>query len=151
LIFKNDTLQLHNITINNIRTKKNIAYERTIVVITKMNSNSSSSNPFRPTTTAATTKSTAIHNGSNKNALDNTVAINEKINLTKRQYKILNIICNSYEMSISKYMQEALVQTMRSDIEDGDLSDVLLDRLEEDDNNNKSRHVPSASDTANER
>jgi ubiquitin C-terminal hydrolase len=73
------------------------------------------------------------------------------LTLTRRQYKILNIICNSYEMSISKYMQEALVQTMRSDIEDGDLSDVLLDRLEEDDNNNKSRHVPSASDTANER
>jgi hypothetical protein len=48
-------------------------------------------------------------------------------------------------------LQEALLQTIRSDIEDGDLSDVLLDRLEEDDNNNKSRHVPSASDPANER
>jgi hypothetical protein len=43
-------------------------------------------------------------------------------------------------------------QTMRSDIEDGDLSDVLLDKLEEDDNNNnKSHHPHSAPNASNER
>jgi anti-sigma28 factor (negative regulator of flagellin synthesis) len=117
-----------------------------------MNSNSSSSNPSGPTSTT-TTKQTHIHNNdNNKSAIDNTITINEKINLTKKQHEILNMICNSYGMPISKYMQEALVQTMRSDIEDGDLSDVLLDKLDEDDNNNnKSHHPPSAPNTANER
>jgi anti-sigma28 factor (negative regulator of flagellin synthesis) len=118
-----------------------------------MNNSSSASNPSGPTSAATTTKQTHIHkNNNNKNTIDNTITINEKINLTKKQHEILNTICNSYGMSISKYIQEALVQTMRSDIEDGDLSDVLLDKLDEDDNNNnKSHHPPSAPNTANER
>jgi len=76
----------------------------------------------------------------NKNDVDDTIVINEKINLTKNQYKVLNMICNSYEKSISKYMQEALVQSNTSDIEDGNLCDVLL-KLNED--NKKKSNSPS--------
>jgi anti-sigma28 factor (negative regulator of flagellin synthesis) len=114
--------------------------------------NSSSSNPSGPTSTTTTTKQTHIHNNNNnKNAISDSITINEKINLTKKQHEILNMICNSYGMSISKYIQEALVQTMRSDIEDGDLSDVLLDKLDEYDNNNNKPHpTSSAPNTANE-
>jgi sulfur relay (sulfurtransferase) DsrC/TusE family protein len=55
----------------------------------------------------------------NKSGVDDTIAVNEKISLTKNQYEVLNMICKSYEKSISEYMQEALVRTMQSDIEDG--------------------------------
>jgi hypothetical protein len=36
-------------------------------------------------------------------------------------------------MTISEYMQEALVEAMRFDIEEGNFSDVLLEKLGEDD------------------
>ncbi|SRR5215204_1305317 len=57
------------------------------------------------------------------------VTITEKISLTKNQHEILNIICNTYEESISKYLQEALVEAMRFDIEEGNFSDVLLEKI----------------------
>ena len=57
------------------------------------------------------------------------VTINEKVNLTKEQNEVLQMICNSYEMSISEYMQQALIEAMRFDIEEGNFSDVLLEKL----------------------
>jgi hypothetical protein len=59
------------------------------------------------------------------------VTINEKVDLTKEQNKVLQMICNSYEMTISEYMQQALVEAMRFDIEEGNFSDVLLEKLDE--------------------
>jgi hypothetical protein len=63
---------------------------------------------------------------------DNTeepITITEKINLTKRQYEVLNILCSTYEESVSQYLQEALVEAMRFDIEEGNFSDVLLQKI----------------------
>jgi hypothetical protein len=57
------------------------------------------------------------------------VTINEKVNLTKEQNKVLQAICNSYEMPISEYLQQALVEAMRFDIEEGNFSDALLEKL----------------------
>ena len=55
-----------------------------------------------------------------KNRLtDGLVTINENISLTKDQHQALKIVCDIYQQSFSEYIQEALVQTMRSDIEDG--------------------------------
>jgi hypothetical protein len=71
------------------------------------------------------------------------VTINEKVNLTREQNKVLKMICNSYEMTISEYMQQALVEAMRFDIEEGNFSDVLLEKLGEDkkkDNANGTQH-----------
>jgi hypothetical protein len=59
------------------------------------------------------------------------VTINEKVNLTKEQNEVLQMVCNSYEMTISEYMQEALVEAMRFDIEEGNFSDILLEKLDE--------------------
>jgi hypothetical protein len=39
------------------------------------------------------------------------------------------MICNSYEMTVSEYMQQALIEAMRFDIEEGNFSDVLLEKL----------------------
>jgi hypothetical protein len=50
------------------------------------------------------------------------VTIQEKVNLTKDQNEVLRVICNSYEMSFSEYMQQALVEAMRFDIEEGNFS-----------------------------
>jgi hypothetical protein len=103
-----------------------------INIITKMNASSSSLGA----TSSPSSKPTQAHN-KNKSAVEDTIVINEKIDLTKNQYEILNIICKSYDKSISEYMQEALVRSMQSDIEDGNLCDVLLDKLDEVDNDDK--------------
>jgi hypothetical protein len=82
---------------------------------------SSSSSP-------AASKSIHTHN-KNDNAADDTVTINERINLTKNQYEILSMICKSYDKSISEYMQQALIEAMRFDIEEGNFSDALLEKI----------------------
>jgi sulfur relay (sulfurtransferase) DsrC/TusE family protein len=64
------------------------------------------------------------------------VTITEKVNLTKSQYEVLNIICNTYEEYVSQYMQEALVEAMRFDIEEGNFSDVLLEKITDKKENN---------------
>src|SRR5919197_477241 len=115
-----------------------------INIITKMNASSSSLGA----TSLPSSKPTQAHN-KNKSAVEDTIVINEKIDLTKNQYEVLNIICKSYDTSISEYMQEALVRSMQSDIEDGNLCDVLLNRLDGDDDkemkqNNNSSSTPSA-------
>lgn len=57
------------------------------------------------------------------------ISITEKINLTKNQYKVLNIICDTYDESISQYLQEALVEAMRFDIEEGNFCEALLEKV----------------------
>ena len=60
---------------------------------------------------------------------DDIITINEKVNLTKHQHEVLNIICNTYQISISEYMQQALIEAMRFDIEEGNFSDTLLEKI----------------------
>src|SRR5918994_7764651 len=76
---------------------------------------------------------------------EESMKITEKINLTKSQYEVLNIICNTYEESVSQYLQEALVEAMRFDIEEGNFSDVLLEKLDEGNKNKKTDSSPSSS------
>jgi hypothetical protein len=57
------------------------------------------------------------------------VTITEGVNLTKNQYEVLNIICNTYEESVSQYLQEVLVEAMRFNIEEGNFSDILLEKI----------------------
>jgi hypothetical protein len=39
------------------------------------------------------------------------------------------MICDTYQMSFSEYMQQARIEAMRFDIEEGNLSDALLERI----------------------
>jgi hypothetical protein len=74
------------------------------------------------------------------------VTINEKVNLTKDQHEVLNIICDTYQISISEYMQEALVEAMKFDLEEGNFCDVLLGKIiEEDDDKKKNKSFPPTS------
>jgi hypothetical protein len=57
------------------------------------------------------------------------VTITEKVNLTANQYEVFNIICDTYQTPVSEYMQEALVEAMKFDIEEGNFCDVLLDKI----------------------
>jgi hypothetical protein len=82
-----------------------------------MNSSSSAS---------TTSKLTDIQN---KDPIDDVITINEKVNLTKQQHHVLKIICDTYEISLSEYMQQALVEAMRFDIEEGNFSDALLEKI----------------------
>ena len=50
---------------------------------------------------------------------DEIITLTEKVNLTKDQHEVLNIICDTYQISISEYMQEALVEAMKFDLEEG--------------------------------
>jgi hypothetical protein len=72
------------------------------------------------------------------------VTINEKVNLTKDQREVLNIICNTYQISISEYMQEALVEAMKFDIEEGNFCDTLLEKIGGEDSK-KDNNSPSSS------
>jgi len=73
------------------------------------------------------------------------VTINKKVSLTKQQNHVLKMICDTYEMSISKYMEQALVEAMRFDIEEGNFSDALLEKIGGDDNKKDNNSCPSSS------
>jgi hypothetical protein len=98
---------------------------------------------------SSSTKSTPEHNKT-KDAVHKTITIVEKINLSKKQHEVLNMICNLYEISISDYMKEALIQSMKNDVEDGNFCDVLLEKLDGADKKKKNSSPPSAANTIND-
>jgi hypothetical protein len=65
----------------------------------------------------------------NKDTVDDVITISEKVNLTKHQHHVLKIICDTYQTSFSEYMQQALVEAMRFDIEEGNFCDALLEKI----------------------
>lgn len=76
---------------------------------------------------------------------EESISITEKINLTKK-HQVLKIICNTYEESISQYLEEALVEAMRFDIEEGNFCEALLEKINSDDktDNNSPRSSPNS-------
>jgi hypothetical protein len=91
----------------------------------------------------ATSTSKSIQNKSKDAINDDLIAINEKISLTKHQHQVLKIICDTYQMSFSEYMQQALVEAIRFDIDEGNLCDALLEKIGED--NKKDNSPPPSS------
>ena len=79
----------------------------------------------------------------NKDSIDDVITINEKVNLTKKQHQVLKIICDTYEASLSEYMQQALIEAMRFDIEEGNFCDTLLEKIDNDDKS-KSNSPPTS-------
>ena len=90
--------------------------------------NSSSVSSVSSTATSPSSKLTNTQNKS-KDSIDDIITINEKLSLTKPQHQVLKIICDTYETSVSEYMQQALVEAMRFDIEEGNFSDALLEKI----------------------
>jgi hypothetical protein len=90
--------------------------------------NNSSSVSSLSSTATSSSKLTNTQNKS-KDSIDDIITINEKLSLTKPQHQVLKIICDTYETSVSEYMQQALVEAMRFDIEEGNFSDALLEKI----------------------
>ena len=94
--------------------------------------------------------SSKLNNTQNKNkdSIDDVITINEKVNLTKQQHQVLKTICDTYEISLSEYMQQALVEAMGFDIEEGNFSDALLEKIgggdSKKDNNSSSQPSPAS-------
>jgi len=61
---------------------------------------------------------------------DSHIKLNQQIILTKDQFELLNIISKAHDKSISKYIQKALIETMKNEIEYGEFCDILLDKLD---------------------
>ena len=110
-----------------------------------MNDSSSLSSPSSKGTSPSL-KPTQSDN-KNKNTTNNIITINEKVNLTEQQHQVLNTICDTYQMSFSEYIQQALVEAMRFDIEEGNLCDALLEKIGAEDSK-KDNHSSPPSPTA---
>src|SRR5918994_2061582 len=72
-------------------------------------------------------KVTCHQNGSENDMVD--ITLSEKIRITREQFEVLKIVCDTYQKSIPEYIQEALVEVMRTDIEEGNFCEALLDKL----------------------
>jgi hypothetical protein len=80
-------------------------------------------------TSALTSKESEIpHNQSNKP--DDFITITETVKLKRRQYEVLKIICDTYRLSLPHYIQEVLIEAMKSDVDEGNFCDVLLKKIE---------------------
>ncbi len=77
----------------------------------------------------STAPSKVSDNTNSNNKENDLITLTEKIKLKKDQYQVLKIICDTYETSFSEYMQQALVEAMRFDIEEGNFSDALLEKI----------------------
>ena len=95
---------------------------------------------FHLTAEATSSSSSSLANTQNKNkdSIDDVITINEKVNLTKQQNQVLKVICDTYETSFSEYMQQALVEALWFDIEEGNFSDILLEKIGVEDSKNDS-------------
>jgi hypothetical protein len=78
-------------------------------------------------TSAVTSKkseSKISHNDSNNQ--DDFITITEGIKLRNEQYKVLKIICDTYRLSLSQYIQQILIEAMKYDIDEDTLHDIKI-------------------------
>lgn len=89
--------------------------------------------------TSCSTGSSKLPHSSHDRIENDYVTLTEKVNLTKKQYEVLKIVCDTYQKSIPEYMQEALIEVMRTDIEEGNFCDALLEKLGGEDQEEETR------------
>ena len=58
------------------------------------------------------------------------IKFDQQIILTKDQFKLLKIISSTHDKLISEYIQKAIIEKMKNEIEFGDFCDILLDKLD---------------------
>lgn len=61
---------------------------------------------------------------------DSHVTINQQITLTQDQFELLKIISKAHDKSVTEYIQKAVLETMKNEIEYGDFCDILLDKFD---------------------
>lgn len=65
--------------------------------------------------------------------------LNEPITLTKKQNEILTMVCDLYEMKVGEYIKEALIESLKEEITDGDFCGLLASKLDDNKKENKSK------------
>ena len=65
--------------------------------------------------------------------------INEPIKLTKKQNEILTMVCDLYEMEVGEYIKDALIESLKEEITDGDFCGLLASKLDDGKKANKSK------------
>jgi myosin-crossreactive antigen len=65
--------------------------------------------------------------------------INESIKITKKQNEILVMVCDLYEMKIGEYIKDALIESLKEEITDGDFCGLLASKLDENKKEDKSK------------
>jgi myosin-crossreactive antigen len=65
--------------------------------------------------------------------------INEPIKLTKKQNEILVMVCDLYEMKVGEYIKEALIESLKEEITDGDFSVLVASKLDDNKKEDKSK------------
>ena len=56
---------------------------------------------------------------------------NEPITLTKKQNEILTMVCDLYEMKVGEYIKEALIESLKEEITDGEFCVLLASKLDD--------------------
>jgi hypothetical protein len=91
------------------------------------------------------TKSKVDNSNGDSNEENYIITLTEKIKLKKDQYEVLKMICDTYQTSFSQYIGEAIIEAMRFDVEEGNLCDTLLEKIDnEDRSKNKNNSVSSS-------
>jgi myosin-crossreactive antigen len=65
--------------------------------------------------------------------------INEPIKLSKKQNEILTMVCDLYEMKIGEYIKEALIESLKEEITDGEFRVLLASKLDDNKKENRSK------------
>lgn len=96
---------------------------------------------------SSTTPSKVDNDVNSSNKQNDIITLTEKIKLKKDQYEVLKMICDTYQTSFSQYIGEAIIEAMRFDVEEGNLCDTLLEKIDHNDksdNMNKKDPVSSS-------
>ena len=76
--------------------------------------------------------------------------INEPIMLTKKQNEILTMVCELYEMKVGEYIKDALIESLKEELTDGDFCGLLASNLDDNKKADKSKAgVKDVSDQVN--
>jgi myosin-crossreactive antigen len=65
------------------------------------------------------------------------MTINEPINLTKKQNEILTMVCDLYKMEVGEYIKDALIESLKEEITDGEFCVLLASKLDDNKKENK--------------
>jgi myosin-crossreactive antigen len=57
--------------------------------------------------------------------------LNEPIMLTKKQNEILTMACELYEMKVGEYIKEALIESLKEEVTEGDFCSLLASKLDD--------------------
>ena len=63
--------------------------------------------------------------------------INEPIKLTKKQNEILTLVCDLYEMKVGEYIKDALIESLKEELTDGEFCVLLASKLDENENHDR--------------